>query len=186
MLDRARRRSPFEGLLLPAYPGILDTRDTGPMARRIFRAPPVTAAKFGDAFGVPLPLAACRAAGAGNRHALWLGPDEWLLLWADDNIDFAAALRHALGNEPHSLVDVSHRSAGIVLEGPHVAEVLNAGCPLDLHLNAFPAGMCVRTIFGKAEMILWRTGPATFHLEAWRSFWPYILGLIAEAAAAVP
>ena len=33
-----------------------------------------------DAFSLQLPLKACRAAEGDARAALWLGPDEWLLL----------------------------------------------------------------------------------------------------------
>jgi len=42
--------------------------------------------------------------------------------------------------------------------------------------------MCTRTLFGKAEIVLWRTTPDTFRIEVWRSFAPYVLGSLAEAA----
>ena len=61
------------------------------------------------------------------------------------------------------------------------AAELHAGCPLDLDIEAFPEGMCTRTIFGKAEIVLWRTGPVTFRVECGRSFAPYVVGLMAEA-----
>ena len=60
--------------------------------------------------------------------------------------------------------------------------MLNAFNALDLHLDAFPVGMCTRTLFGKAEIVLWRTGEETFHIEVWRSFAPYLLGCLNEAA----
>ncbi|MFX8747406.1 sarcosine oxidase subunit gamma family protein, partial [Acinetobacter baumannii] len=68
-----------------------------------------------------------------------------------------AAFADRLGQEPHSLVDVSHRNTAIQIAGPAAADVLNAGCPLDLRLDAFPVGMCTRTLFAKAEIVLWRT-----------------------------
>jgi sarcosine oxidase subunit gamma len=45
-----------------------------------------------------------------------------------------------------------------------------------LGLIAFPIGMCTRTLFGKAEIVLWRTGEAQFHIEVWRSFAGYVWG----------
>jgi sarcosine oxidase subunit gamma len=41
--------------------------------------------------------------------------------------------------------------------------------------------MCTRTIFGKAEIVLWRRGPRSFHIEVWRSFAPYLLACLQEA-----
>lgn len=83
------------------------------------------------------------------------------------------ALSAEFGEIPHSLVDISHRQTGIAVSGT-AAGMLNAGCPLDLDLAAFPAGMCTRTLFMKAEIVLWRTDAERFHLEVWRSFAPYV------------
>jgi sarcosine oxidase subunit gamma len=41
--------------------------------------------------------------------------------------------------------------------------------------------MCTRTVFGKAEIVLWRTAAETFRIEVWRSFAPYVLGCLEEA-----
>jgi sarcosine oxidase, subunit gamma len=45
--------------------------------------------------------------------------------------------------------------------------------------------MCTRTMYDKAEIVLWRRAPDRFHLEVWRSFARYVEGLlrIAEAEA---
>jgi len=40
--------------------------------------------------------------------------------------------------------------------------------------------MCTRTVLAKADIVLWRTGQTTFHLEAWRSFAAYVSGLLAN------
>jgi sarcosine oxidase subunit gamma len=60
--------------------------------------------------------------------------------------------------------------------------LLNAGCPLDLDLAAFPVGMCTRTVLAKAEIVLWRTSAEVFHVEVWRSFASYVTEYLAEAA----
>ena len=103
--------------------------------------------------------------------------DAWAL-----GVDLEAALHGAA----RSLVDVSDRQIGLIASGPGAARALSAGCPLDLRLSAFPVGMATRTIFDKAEIILWRREAAAFHLEVGRSFAPYLVAALAEAARGAP
>jgi sarcosine oxidase subunit gamma len=155
-----------------------------PASRFIFRGNPLAAELVGAAFGVSLSIAACRANQAADRAALWLGPDEWLLLAPEDAMDdVRSALIGALGEQPHALVAICHRNTALEISGPQAATVLNAGCPLDLHVSGFPVGMCTRTVLGKAEIILWRTADAAFRLEVWRSYAPYVWDFLIEARA---
>ena len=64
-----------------------------------------------------------------------------------------------------------------------MALLLNEGCPLDLDAAAFPPGRCTRTLFGKAEIVLWRRDVDAWRVEVARSFAPYLLALLREAAA---
>jgi sarcosine oxidase subunit gamma len=138
--------------------------------------------RAGPAFGVAMPEAACRAESAAGRAALWLGPDERLLLapeGAEDSV--AAAIGTALAGMPHSLVDVSHRQVALAVTGAGARDWLASGCPLDLDGEAFPAGMCTRTVLARAEVVLWRRSPEEYHLETGRSFSGYVLGWLKEA-----
>jgi len=151
-------------------------------AKFVLRCRPDSLAAAGRAFAVTLPATACRAAVNGSRVALWLGPDEWLLLAAPED---AAALMEqfsvALAGASHSLVDVSHRSAAIAMKGAQAAALINHGCALDLAHAAFPAGTCTRTLFEKAEIILWHVEEHTYHVEIERSFAPYVWRMLIEA-----
>lgn len=122
--------------------------------------------------GLMLPEGPNRAIDAGETAALWLGPDEWLLLGG------------AAPDTRLAAVDVSHRSVGLRLRGADAAILLAGGVPLDLRLAAFPVGMCTRTIFEKAEIVLWRRGEADWHVEVARSFAPYVQELMAAIAGA--
>jgi sarcosine oxidase subunit gamma len=138
--------------------------------------------RAGVAFGLPMPEAACRAESAAGRAALWLGPDERLLLAPDGMGDaIAGALEAALTAHPHSLVDVSHRQVALRIAGPRASDLLSSGCPLDLDPKAFPVGMCTRTVLARAEVVLWRLSPEEYHLETGRSFSGYVLGWLREA-----
>lgn len=143
-------------------------------ARFSLRAGQEAAARIGAAFGVTPGDAPCRAAMAGERAALWLGPDEWLLVAPDGTAPPSVPATA-------SIVDVSQSTIGITVVGPRAAEVLNAFCALDLEA-AFPEGACTRTLFGKAEIILWRTGSGTFRIEVARSLAAYVQACLAEAA----
>ena len=136
----------------------------------------------GRGFGLPMPEIPCRAESAAGRAALWLGPDERLLLAPEGKEDsLATELEAALAGLPHSLVDVSHRQVAMAVAGPRARDLLASGCPLDLDPDAFPVGMCTRTIFAKAEVVLWRRSAEEYHLETGRSFSAYVMGWLREA-----
>ena len=156
---------------------MLDLTDTPHATQFVFRGAHAAAQLAGSAFGVALPTTPCRAETSAGRAALWLGPDEWLLLARAVDAD---ALQSALQDQPAALVDVSQRTVFFKLSGPLAARTLNAGCPLDLDMAAFPVGMCTRTVLEKAEIILWRTGPEEFQVGVWRSFAAYVRGLLEE------
>jgi len=153
------------------------------LGRLSLRGGPDVLTAAGRAFGVVLPEQPCRAAEGDARAALWLGPDEQLLLiQLEEWSGTVAALGHALSGLPHALVDISQRQLALQVSGTHAAALLNAGCPLDLHPSAFPVGMCTRTLLAKAPIVLWRMAPEMFHLEVWRSFVPYVERLLQEAS----
>ncbi len=153
-----------------------------PCTRLILRGRAAALDAAAVTLGFPLPQT-CRAAVAGDRVALWLGPDEFLLLVRPTD-PCAVDLARALQPHAHALVDVSHHQIALQLHGPDAADMLNAGCPLDLHLDAFPVGMCTRTVLAKVEIILWRVAPEMFRLGIVRSFAPYVRAFLEEAARA--
>ncbi|HLY54609.1 MAG TPA: sarcosine oxidase subunit gamma family protein, partial [Stellaceae bacterium] len=55
-----------------------------PAVRLNLRARGEAVAAAGTAYGVTLPVQACRVASVRGRAALWLGPDEWLLIAEND------------------------------------------------------------------------------------------------------
>ena len=99
---------------------------------------------------------------------LWLGPNEALII-GETAPEIAAA----------SLVDVSDRTAALRIEGVKAGWCLNAYCALDLH--GFAEGSCTRTLFGKAEIVLWRLNETAFHIEVPRSLFSYVWACFEEA-----
>jgi sarcosine oxidase, subunit gamma len=179
-------RSPLQDVALPADPRFA-LSEAPPAARFILRGGEGARVASGIAFGAEPPTRLGPAGEGAKRAALWLGPDEWLMIAEGvDSAALGAMLESVLDGTAHSLVDVSHRQIGLIVSGAAAARVLNAGCPLDLDSHAFPVGMATRTVFEKAEIVLWRRAPATFHVEVWRSFAPHMAALLAEAARGAP
>ena len=179
-------RSSLQGLALPSGPRFA-LSEAPPAARFILRGPEAVRVACGMVFGAEPPSRLGLAGEGDKRAALWLGPDEWLLL--ADSEDAAAVsdvLESVLEGTAYSLVDVSHRQIGLIASGAAAARVLNAGCPLDLSLQAFPVGFATRTLFNKAEIVLWRRAEGAFHVEVWRSFAPWLAASLAEAARGAP
>ncbi|HRP78786.1 MAG TPA: sarcosine oxidase subunit gamma [Aquamicrobium sp.] len=150
-----------------------------PAARLSLRGPRDSVAALSQALGLALPEKPMASAAKGGRAALWLGPDEWLVI-DDGGADLPAALGEVTAF--HSAVDVSHRNLGILVAGGSAEATLAAGCPRDLSLAAFPVGSCARTVLGKAEIVVWRTGEEAFRVECWRSFGDYVFSFLAAAA----
>lgn len=162
--------------------GLVSIRLATPASRFSFRGAPDAAAACGPAFGCTLTDDVCRAIEQGERAALWLGPDEWLLLSPEaGTAALFQAVETALAAVPHALVDISHRQVGFDIAGAAAATVLNSGCPLDLSLEAFPVGMSTRTVLAKSDIVLWRRAPERFRLEVNRSFADYVAGYLRMA-----
>ena len=91
-----------------------------------------------------------------------------------------AELGAALQGLGYSLVEVSQRQTALAVAGPRARDLIASGCPLDLDPESFPVGMCARTLFAKAEVVLWRRSAEEYHLEVARSFAGYVLDWMRE------
>jgi sarcosine oxidase subunit gamma len=143
------------------------------------RVAPESVKAVSKALGLDLPLhPKTSTRNANGRLAVWLGPDEWQII--DETGDPMADLAKA--KALHSAVDVSHRNTAILVTGQGARATLEAGCPQNLNDAVFPVGAASRTVMGKIEVVIIRTGETDFRLECWRSFSDYAFGLLSEAA----
>lgn len=165
----------------PKIDPIAGVRLLPPSTRFILRGAGSVIRAAGSVLGIDVASLACRASHAHGRALLWLGPDEYLLLAAEaEAAALAVSLESVLHGQAYALVDVSHRQSSIEVSGAHAASVLSSGCPLDLDVSNFPIDMCTRTVFAKAEVVLWRTAIDAFRVEVWRSFTDYVARYLAD------
>ena len=84
------------------------------LAQVDLRADPALAPRL--SFALPLEPNAWTA--GGGREALWLGPDQWLVVGGPGSASaITAELRRALAGEHHSVVDVSANRTVVELTG---------------------------------------------------------------------
>ena len=146
-------------------------------------------AAVGRALDLVLPTDPNAATTSGGVTALWLGPDEWLLLCQPGSErKLIARLRHALGGVHAAVTDITDARTTIRAEGAGARYVLAKGCPLDLHPRAFPQGAVAQSRLAKADILLHRVDPGggdqapAFDLYVARSFAGYLWAWLEEAS----
>lgn len=152
-------------------------------ARASVRVAPASRAAPPLWLGLPLPDQPLTSAVKGCRAALWLGPDEWLVLDWQARDETEALSTADTSGQLASIVDISDRQVAIILEGSAAGDLLNAGCPLDLTPGAFAVGAVARTVFCRAEIIVWRQASDRLHIEVARSLADYVWRVLELAHA---
>jgi sarcosine oxidase subunit gamma len=132
------------------------------------------------ALGLPVP-GVRRVVRAGDRAALWMAPDEVLIL-APDAGAAMAAMAPALAGAHHLMADVTDARAMFRITGPRARETLAKLCPVDLHPDAFRPGDVRRTRAAQVAAAIWAEGDEDFRLVAFRSVADYVAGLLAVSA----
>ena len=132
----------------------------------------------------PLPTAPNTAWEDGSRAALWLGPDEWLVLGPPGTgPDIVGELEAALDGTHRSVVDVSANRVALELSGPRAKEVLSKGCALDLHPRSWWSGMSAQTTLARTQVILHERSDTTGVLVR-PSFADYLVDWLIDASGA--
>jgi sarcosine oxidase subunit gamma len=193
VIAEALRRSPLSdyaqrfSALHESRKGALYVRETPFLTQLNLRANPKDGPlveALTDALGLALPLTPNTVAlGQADRRALWLGPDEWLVVAPDGQ---AAALeqsiRSGFGGAFGSIVDVSASRTVLHLRGSAARDLLGHGIPIDLDPRRFPPGTCAQTLLAKSRVIIEHSQDEAFHLFVHNSFASYVADWLLDAA----
>ncbi|MFF0791328.1 sarcosine oxidase subunit gamma [Streptomyces spiralis] len=139
----------------------------------------------GLALGLQLPLEPNTVVHAGDVTAVWLGPDEWLVVGRPGTQrETEGRIRAAAGDEPVSVTDVSAQRTTLLVAGPRARDLLAHGCALDLHPRAFGPGRCAQTMLARTQVVLVaREEPrAGFWVLVRSSFAGYLTDWLLDAA----
>ena len=138
--------------------------------------------------GTPVPGRLSAVFGDGTA-ALWMSPDELLLICPRDRQETAlSAARKALAGSHHLVADVSDARAAFRLEGEggHLREVLAKLSPADVHPDALPPGTVRRTRLAQVPAAFWMADERSAEVVAFRSVAAYVFGLLETASKAGP
>ncbi|MEC8061025.1 MAG: sarcosine oxidase subunit gamma family protein [Pseudomonadota bacterium] len=185
MTDNLRAAGPLDALLPPvggpADAGLVLAVESG-LGLLNLRVDPAAVWPLDGA-----PPAANRFVAGDDVTAAWLGPDEFLVITALDQLAATAdRLAGALAGHHAGVTEVSDHLTVIRLSGPRARWVLAKGCALDLHPRVFGPGDCAQTLFERAGItLLQRDAAPTYHLLVRRSFAAYLWAWLVDAGQEV-
>jgi sarcosine oxidase subunit gamma len=136
-----------------------------------------------DVTGIVLPTSPNTVATNADRAALWLSPDEWLVVQPfAERASAIARLQQALAGQHVSVTDVSANRTILELAGPKAREVLAKGCGLDLHPRRFGPGQCAQTVVARTQALIWQTDDTPCYRVLVRpSFAGYLTDFLVDA-----
>ena len=134
--------------------------------------------------GFALPMEPNTVAAKGALLALWLGPDEWLVMTPPTTqTRLFDSLEAAFHGMHVAVTDVTGGQTVITLSGPRARDVLSKGCPLDLHPAVFKPADCALTLVAKANVTIRCVDDSpSFELIVRRSFAEYTALWLHDAA----
>ena len=133
-----------------------------------------------SALGLPLPAKPCTFTRSGAVKALWLSPDEWMIVCPRARLlPLLRGLEKALGGIRSQVVDNSGGYTEIVVQGRNAADVISHASVYDLH--RLGEGRVVGTTFGKSAVYMYREGNG-ISLLVRRSFADYVWRFLVRAA----
>ena len=190
MIAEQTRRSPLAGYterfasLSAALKDRLIIREIPFLTQINLRADPsdrTAMETIAGSLGFELPQRPNTVNSGARRSALWLGPDEWLIVAPPGEFELSARAGGA-----GSVVDVSANRTAIALEGSAARELLLSGCAIDLHPRAFGPGRCAQTMLAKAQVIIQQPEATPgFHVYVRASFASYLADWLLDAGNAL-
>ena len=111
--------------------------------------------RFAAVLGFPLPTVPNSVASLEDRRALWLGPDEWLIVGPDgQQAAIEQELRNGLNGAFGSVTDVSANRTLLEIRGAKARVRLAHGIAIDLDPRSFGPFRCAQTLLAKAQVII--------------------------------
>ncbi len=136
----------------------------------------------GRVLDLVLPTEPCTSARQDDLSALWLGPNQWLIITTrTKSADLMGNLNEALASLHASVTDVSAGRVAFRLAGPNAVDVLAKGCPLDLHPRVVKPGYVAGSVLGKITALIHLVDDDVIDLYVGRSFADYLWAWLEEA-----
>ena len=124
----------------------------------------------------PAPMPPNTTIVTATHTALWLGPDETLLVSPPGGVPAAP-------QRAWSVVDTSQARVAIAVLGSHARQLLAFGCAVDLRPDRFDVGGCVQTHVARTQALVWRRADDEYVLVVRPSLARYLAAWLVDAAA---
>lgn len=149
---------------------------------------PELLAAVGAVIGIDLPVKPNTTQRGGGTTALWLGPNEWLLVVPGEADAIAAELSSAMSGILHAVNNVSDSRTALLLTGNSARDLLAKGTSLDVHSSVFKPGDCAQSTLALTHMLLHQlaeaeAGGPVYEIYVHRSFADYAWRWLERAAA---
>lgn len=129
--------------------------------------------------------APCQLRRTGDRTAIWLGPDEFLICHTGTApSSLLGEIESDFGTSAYA-ADASGQRTRLILRGPHARTILAHGCAVDLAEQAFGPDDVVQTLLAQAGVIIHRadtTAGEAFAIFVRTSFADYLAEWLVDAA----
>lgn len=136
-----------------------------------------------DVLGFDLPKTPRTSTSWGDMKALWLSPDQWLILCAGDKTsELLNQLNSALKGIHSLAVDVSDMRAIIRLEGEYARTTVMKGTSIDLTHGDYPPGTIRRMKFAEVGALLHIIEQDVIEIYVFRSYADYTWEFLLKAA----
>ena len=107
-----------------------------------------------DVFGLDFEMLPNTLIKGDGKFALWLGPDERLVILPKDLIRIVEMnLERRLQGRHYSAVDLSSGLVILDIRGRDVRNIISKGCSIDLHQKYFNIGQCFQTLIDKINVV---------------------------------
>ena len=133
--------------------------------------------------GCTFPPAANKFTTAGERHVIWLGPDEFMIICeTGKDEELASAIHASFGSQHAAVTNITDAFAAFHLKGAAVRQVLAKGCALDLHQSSFSSGDAAQTLLSHAAVTIMALADDEFIVICRTSFASYLHDWLLDAA----
>tara|TARA_B110001452_G_scaffold76090_1_gene61800 strand:+ start:38 stop:601 length:564 start_codon:yes stop_codon:yes gene_type:complete len=145
---------------------------------------------IGKNINMILPIEANTSSSSNNYTAIWLSPDEWMIVSNNtinkENNDYK--IEELLFNNISktnlgSVTDVTDQFVTINISGERIFDLLSTGCPFDFNNFKSKKGASVQTLLTQIDVIIHHNEINSVNLFVRRSFSAHLMSWINDSAS---
>ena len=145
---------------------------------------------IGKNINIILPIEANTSSSSDNYTAIWLSPDEWMIVSNNtvnkENNDYE--IEKLLFNKISktnfgSVTDITDQLVTINLRGDKIFDLLSTGCPFDFNDFKLKKGASAQTLLAQIDVIIHHKEINSVNLFVRRSFSEHLMSWINDSAS---